>query len=311
MIENIPRISVRMITYNQEKVIERAINSLLNQKEYLYEICIHEDCSKDTTWEILLNYAAQYPKLIKVFQNKENLGIFQNIEASYEKISGDLVYGLSGDDACPDGFFKKLTDFIIKNQIDCVNNKICIYGDCDFVYPDGARVRHTNKIMQKSKNILSLKIRGLIFRYGACYSRNIIDDFHKLSQGRSYVVEEAQDDQLIVFTKENYYLPECSYIYYAEYGVSSNLSNKKREERLGMYDYLLTFLDNVGVKLCPKDLNYIKYRSLYLQYGYKHEKKILVKSIIYFIRSIDFNYGLKGLELGRFINHLKRIYARR
>lgn len=56
-----PKISALVICYKQEKLIKRAIDSLLNQKEYLYEICVSDDGSPDKTWEVLQEYAVQHP----------------------------------------------------------------------------------------------------------------------------------------------------------------------------------------------------------------------------------------------------------
>ena len=65
MIEGIPRISVLVITYKQQDIVGRTLDSLLAQKDYLYEICLSDDCSPDNTWQVLLNYQKQYPDLIK------------------------------------------------------------------------------------------------------------------------------------------------------------------------------------------------------------------------------------------------------
>ena len=56
-----PRISVVIITYKQQDLISRAIDSVLCQKEYgLKEIVISDDCSPDNTWSVLNNYSNKY-----------------------------------------------------------------------------------------------------------------------------------------------------------------------------------------------------------------------------------------------------------
>ena len=48
------RITVLVMTYNQEELIKRALNSILNQKEYgLFKVVVCDDCSKDNTWNVL------------------------------------------------------------------------------------------------------------------------------------------------------------------------------------------------------------------------------------------------------------------
>ena len=116
-----PKITVLIISYKQENLIKRAIDSLLQQKDYLYEICVSDDCSPDNTWEVLQEYSRQNPGLFKLHQNNPNVGIFENIEYSWTMPSGDLVYQLSGDDECPDGWFKSVVELIQKENIDYVN----------------------------------------------------------------------------------------------------------------------------------------------------------------------------------------------
>ena len=92
MIEGIPRISVLVITYNQEDVISRAIDSLLLQRDYIYEICVSDDCSKDRTWDILQDYSAKHPGLFVLNRNDPNVGIFENIEKTWTMPTGDIIY---------------------------------------------------------------------------------------------------------------------------------------------------------------------------------------------------------------------------
>ena len=50
-------VSVLMITFNQEKFIAQAIESVLMQHvNFNYEIVIGEDCSTDQTRDIVLEY---------------------------------------------------------------------------------------------------------------------------------------------------------------------------------------------------------------------------------------------------------------
>ena len=67
-------LSVGMLTYNHEKYIAQAIDSILMQEvNFDYEIVIADDCSTDNTREIILDYQKRYPDIIKpLFQ--ENLG---------------------------------------------------------------------------------------------------------------------------------------------------------------------------------------------------------------------------------------------
>src|SRR5207253_8901086 len=61
-----PKISIMLITYNHEKYIAQALESVLMQEtEYDYEINVIEDCSTDKTQEIVTQYVRKYPNIVK------------------------------------------------------------------------------------------------------------------------------------------------------------------------------------------------------------------------------------------------------
>src|SRR6476620_9377229 len=62
-----PKVSILVITYNQEHLISQAINSILSQQvNFAYEIVIGEDASTDRTREIVVELGRQYPEKIRV-----------------------------------------------------------------------------------------------------------------------------------------------------------------------------------------------------------------------------------------------------
>lgn len=92
-------LSVVMITYFAENYIAEAIESVLMQEtEYSYEIVISDDCSKDSTQEILKKYEAKYPNKIRLFFNEENVGLSMNNYLARCQCKGRYIAVLDGDD---------------------------------------------------------------------------------------------------------------------------------------------------------------------------------------------------------------------
>src|SRR4051794_16674042 len=60
------RVSVAMLTYNHERYIAQAIESVLAQCGVEFQLGISEDCSTDRTREIVDEYVARYPDRIRV-----------------------------------------------------------------------------------------------------------------------------------------------------------------------------------------------------------------------------------------------------
>lgn len=310
MMKESPRFSVIIITYNQEDVIDRTLNSLLSQ-EHLYEICVSDDCSSDRTWEILNDYSLRYPGLFKLNRNEPNLGIFANEEKTWEMPSGDIIYRIAGDDMCCEGYFKAVADFIKENEIDYRNDLFCVVGNTIVKYPDGEELIQRNKMLDKGLSPLKLKIRGLMDDRSSCFSINVLKKYVPVSKGRSFEVEEAQDDQLEIFTDRFYHIPVPGNIYFAENGISSHMSSEIKKQRISIYDYFAEFLDRIGIELDRSDKAYLKYRTEVLKYNATSSVSYLLKALRYYFLSLDPGLGFAGLDLSHFSNALKRRLRRK
>lgn len=261
MIKGIPRLSVLIITYKQEELIRRAINSLLAQKDYIYEICVSDDCSPDGTWDVLNQYKETYPDLIKLNRNDPNLGIFANFEKVWTMATGDVVYTLAGDDECPDGWFKTVVDYILKNQIDYKNDYFAIYGDYEARYPNGDSFVFSNSAIKTGIDPVRLSIRGIIGNRSAVCSHRVVESYKVVSKGKSHIAESAQDRQLPFFSKKIYYIPQIGNIYYTRIGVSAKIDDETRKEREEIEEYALNFLVENGYKPQKCDYNYVKLQT--------------------------------------------------
>ena len=72
--ENI-KLSVIFITYNHEKYVEKALRSVCEQEtDFAYEVVVGEDCSTDSTRDILRRVADEYPDKVRLLFRDKNLG---------------------------------------------------------------------------------------------------------------------------------------------------------------------------------------------------------------------------------------------
>ncbi|MEQ8971684.1 MAG: glycosyltransferase [Coleofasciculus sp. C1-SOL-03] len=92
------KISVCITSYNQKNYLIEAIESVINQTIEPWEIIVVDDCSTDGSQEIIDEYARAYPKLIRPFFHRKNLGISLNKRFAQERANGDLFTYLDGDD---------------------------------------------------------------------------------------------------------------------------------------------------------------------------------------------------------------------
>ena len=291
MINEVPKISVLIICYRQEELIKRAINSLLAQKDYIYEICVSDDCSPDKTWEVLQEYDSKYPGLFKLHRNEPNIGIFENIEYTWTMPTGDLIYQLSGDDEVGSDWFKTVINYIQYNNIDYKKELFCIYGDYKCIYPNGDVYTFKNKKVASGKDVIRLSLRGLIGNRSCCYSIAILKRFQKVSQGRSYIAEVIQDRQLQVFAETNYYIPQVGNTYYSNIGVSVGLDKSHFEERQGMMDYYLEFLQKNNIIVPEVDKKYVNCFNAFYIFLHKKSAKTFVRYIVLYLKSGILQWG--------------------
>lgn len=101
-----PKVSVCITTYNHEKYIAEALDSVLAQQtEFSFEILVGEDDSSDLTKEIVEQYARKH-SIIRPFYRAQKDKIFihgrptgrQNFIKNLESAKGEYIALLDGDD---------------------------------------------------------------------------------------------------------------------------------------------------------------------------------------------------------------------
>jgi len=95
-----PRISLVLLSWNQERFVDAAVQSCLAQDCPPIEIVLSDDDSTDGTYERLTQAAAAYrgPHRVTVRRNSRNLGIGMHYNALLDATQGDLIVTAAGDD---------------------------------------------------------------------------------------------------------------------------------------------------------------------------------------------------------------------
>jgi glycosyltransferase involved in cell wall biosynthesis len=92
-----PKVSVLILTYNHEKYIRQALDSVLMQAtDFEVEIVIADDYSPDSTYAIAKEYQAI--KDINLLPSEQHLGITGNIRRAVAACKGEYIAVLEGDD---------------------------------------------------------------------------------------------------------------------------------------------------------------------------------------------------------------------
>ncbi|WP_081757063.1 glycosyltransferase [Gorillibacterium massiliense] len=111
------KISVIIPSYNHEKFIRQAVESVLNQSYKNIELIIIDDGSKDASWDYISNITDE--RVIK--HKQENQGAHNAINNGLRLATGDFLTVLNSDDTfSPDRFQNIISEFEKDNELDFV-----------------------------------------------------------------------------------------------------------------------------------------------------------------------------------------------
>lgn len=186
------KISVALCTYNGEKFLSEQLDSILDQSVKPDEIIVCDDGSKDSTISILENYKDKYKGMIKIYQNRINLGFVKNFEKAVSYCTGEIIFLSDQDDIW---YINKIEEFVKVFE----NNSECLYIFSDAMVTDeiGNNMNYTlwevvgfNEIKQKQFTD-DIQNKMLLFR----------DNF---VQGASLAIRSKSKKFILPFS-ENYF----------------------------------------------------------------------------------------------------------
>ena len=113
-----PKVSVCLVTYNQEQYIRQCLQSVIDQEvDFEVEIIVSDDCSTDSTPQIIQEFAEKYKSIIPVLR-QENIGAFRNFVETHDLATGEYVCHLDGDDYWLQGKVRAQARYL-DNNINC------------------------------------------------------------------------------------------------------------------------------------------------------------------------------------------------
>lgn len=175
------KISVIMPVYNGEKYLREAIDSILNQTFTDFEFIIINDCSTDSTEDIIKSYDDSRIVYIK---NEKNLGVAGTLNKGLDVAKGEYVARMDADDISLPARFEKQVSFMDKNSnIGVCGSQILIFED-----------NEPEKIFAFSEKDAALRVDMLFncaFAHPSVIIRKSILDNHNICYNLEY--EKAED----------------------------------------------------------------------------------------------------------------------
>lgn len=110
------KISIAMAVFNGENYLEKQLLSLLNQSVLPDELIVCEDCSSDSSLNILQSFAEKAPFFVKIIQNEKNQGYVYTFSKALESTTGDLIFLCDQDDFWFENKIQEVVAFAQENS---------------------------------------------------------------------------------------------------------------------------------------------------------------------------------------------------
>ena len=168
------KVSVLMLTYNQEQYINEAIRSvMLQQTNFPFELVIGNDSSTDETEAICRVWYDNYPHQIVLFNREQNLGLIQNFMQTYAHCRGEYVAICEGDDFWTDKHkLQTQVDFLDAHP----DYSTCFHRVINYFQDNGTKSL-SNGGQKMDTNIMDLARSNYISNVSAVFRRGLFGDF--------------------------------------------------------------------------------------------------------------------------------------
>ncbi|MXV52123.1 glycosyltransferase [Pedobacter sp. HMF7647] len=127
--ENTPKISIIIATYNAGSFIERALQSVLDQKYPNTELIVIDGNSKDDT----VSKIRKFEDGIAYWVSEPDKGIYDAWNKGVDKATGDWTMFLGADDLLVPGAIKDYVEFLkgVGKEVDYVSSRIEMIDEND------------------------------------------------------------------------------------------------------------------------------------------------------------------------------------
>lgn len=246
------RFTVAISAYNIENYVKRAIDSVLNQTFKNYELLVIDDCSTDSTVEVIKQVVGQNAKILQTKKNSGTAAASRNI--AIENAQGEYLLFLDGDDELySNETLKEIDEHIKENKYDIIYFGYENVGHTENYYRISTKENSTREarlicdesfsVSSKVWNVEFLRNNNIRFKEGMYYEDELFSiKSNILSKVTTYgefaIFKYHRNREGSVMTKPT--VKKCSDWYRMVAEVTDLYEITPEEDR----KYLLSFLKN-------------------------------------------------------------------
>ncbi|WP_022765635.1 glycosyltransferase family 2 protein [Butyrivibrio sp. XPD2006] len=218
-----PLVSIIMPVYNAQKVVGRAVESVLNQTLKDFELIIVNDGSSDSSGEILREYAKKDSRINYIDKANEGVAITRN--SALDAVKGEMIAFVDADDYVRKDFLERMVSIKKDN-----NAQMAVCGferfatdtpDLKTTYTPEIKVWDHGEAMKNCYGVYGLRMSGIL--WNKIYDANLFEGIRfpeNLKNEDEFVLPKLVDKcSKVAFTNEVFY-------YYFENSNSITTNNK-------------------------------------------------------------------------------------
>ncbi len=231
-----PKLSIVIPVYNVEKYLAACLDSCVEPgRAEEYEIVAVNDGSTDGSGAILADYAARYPRLLRV-ETTENGGLGHARNTGTELARGDYIAYVDSDDTLAPG--------AVGGMLDCLDGGFDIaFFDFVAVSESGRELSYTRGCAGEA-GVFRLEDRPeIIFgppnAWNKIWRRSLFSETGLRFPDRLWFEDLATSPRLFLRAGALRYIPQCWYRYLLRSGSITNSANAARNREM------LTVIDGV------------------------------------------------------------------
>jgi len=208
-------ISVIMSVFNNEKDVNDAVKSILNQTYNNFEFLIMDDASEDNTLSILKNLKDER---VKVFNNEHNIGLTKSLNVLISKSKGHFIARQDADDLSLKTRFEDQIN-ILQNE----NVKACTTR---------ATIKNSKKIIPKWSfyipHYITIKYKNPFIHGSLMIDKKTLEKIGKYDERFKYAQDFKLFSDLINSNVKIKTLNKSLYVLNMQNNISTNKKNEQQ-----------------------------------------------------------------------------------
>lgn len=220
------KVDILVATYNGEKYLRDQLDSILNQTYKNIRVVISDDCSKDSTGDILKEYEQKDCRIKLYIQNK-NLGVVKNIEFLLKQVENNYYMLSDQDDVWLNEKVEKSLEKLKQEKADLVFGDLEVVNQkLETIYPSFGDFMLLNRKINKFIN--SDKLNYLYNCVTGCTilaKKETIEKILPLPEKSKYLIHDHWIGLMASIYGKVAYIKE-KYIKYRQHGNNQVGTNK-------------------------------------------------------------------------------------